>query len=304
MLPQLIGSRTWRGDGPPVGSAFAMPVEPDRKAERLTEADRAEILSFLAVRPVHTVVMASYIADNGIESELNRGSFYGYRGHGGELEGVALIGHSTLVEARTDKALRALAIKARSPEVPLHLIMSSGDAAEKFYAHLTEGLSEPRLVCRESLFEVAFPFAVRKTETELKAATIDQLIPIAEAQAEIALMECGVDPMTRDREGFLKRVARRIEQGRIFSIYEEGKLIFKADIIAETEDTIYLEGIYVHPDRRGRGLGSDCLAALTLKLLERVENICMLSNVEFESAHRSYYRAGFRRTDECITLFV
>jgi hypothetical protein len=44
--------------------------------------------------------MKSFIIDNGMESNMNRGSFVGYRNANGDLEGVALIGHSTLVEAR------------------------------------------------------------------------------------------------------------------------------------------------------------------------------------------------------------
>src|SRR3954471_21878362 len=61
--------------------------------------DIEEVRSFLNIRPVHTVVMASFIHDNGIVSELNRGMFYGYRNSEGDLEGVALIGHSTLIES-------------------------------------------------------------------------------------------------------------------------------------------------------------------------------------------------------------
>ena len=43
-------------------------IEPDlSRLHRLTEADRTEVLEFLSIRPVHTVVMASFIADNGID---------------------------------------------------------------------------------------------------------------------------------------------------------------------------------------------------------------------------------------------
>ena len=80
---------------------------------RLTNDNESEVMSFLSIRPVHTVVMKSFITDNGMESELNRGIFYAYRNEAGILEGVALIGHSTLVEARTDNAIHALAIAAR-----------------------------------------------------------------------------------------------------------------------------------------------------------------------------------------------
>ncbi len=280
-------------------------VSPDMSRVReLTTDNTAEVQAFLSIRPVHTVVMSSFIVDNGIESELNRGKFYGYRNAAGELEGVALIGHSTLVEARTNEALRALAIAARTSETPIHLVMSSGDAANDFWQEMTDGLKQPRLTCVEALFDVSFPFPVRKTDRKLKNADMSHLIQVAEAQAEVAFIECGVDPMLKDREGFLKRVARRLEQNRVFVVTDGDELVFKADIIAETSEVIYLEGVYVSEKYRGQGIGSECLAALTLELLNRAEHICMLSNVEFKGAHRSFEKAGFKKTDECVTLFV
>ena len=282
-----------------------MMLSPDMsKVRELQPENTQEVLNFLTVRPVHTVVMASFINDNGIVSELNRGKFYGYRNVSGTLEGVALIGHSTLVEARSDKALKALAITARTAETPIHLIMSSGNAAATFWRHLTDGVTQPRLTCTEALFEIAFPFAVQKSEWRIENARMEHLLPVAEAQAEVAFLESGVDPMIRDREGFLKRVARRIEQNRVFIVTDGDLLVFKADIIAETEDVIYLEGVYVAPGYRGRDIGSKCLSMLSLELLNRVENICLLSNVDFEGAHKSFLKAGYKNTDFCTTLFV
>ncbi len=46
-----------------------------KRIQLLTEAERQEVLAFLKVRPVHTVVMTSFIRDNGLESENNRGKF-------------------------------------------------------------------------------------------------------------------------------------------------------------------------------------------------------------------------------------
>ena len=266
--------------------------------------DTTEVLAFLNKRPVHTVVMASFIADNGIEGSLNRGKFYGYRGTDGALEGVALIGHSTLVEARTENALTALAVTARSAETPIHLIMSSGDAAQSFWNRYTNGLTEPRLTCTELLFELNFPFQVQKCEWNVRLAKPEELMQVAEAQAEVAEIECGVNPIVKDREGFLKRVMRRIEQGRVFVAFDGDKLVFKADIIAETDNVIYLEGIYTGHEYRGRSIGSKCLADLSLQLVSRVENICMLSNADFTYAHKSFAKAGYKQSDQCTTLFV
>ena len=149
---QLINKTKWQTLAP---ASFVHDAPDMTRVVELTENERIEVLTFLSVRPVHTVVMSSFIADNGMVSELNRGKFYGYRGIHGGLEGIALIGHSTLVEARTNHAIEALAITARTSETPLHLIMSSGDDANKFWQHMTNGLTEPRLTCIEELFEVA-----------------------------------------------------------------------------------------------------------------------------------------------------
>lgn len=288
----------------PCGTQQMMASPDMANVRELTAEDTREVLEFLSIRPVHTVVMTSFITDNGMTSELNRGKFYGYRNSEGTLEGVALIGHSTLVEARSDNALQALAVQARSSETPIHLVMSSGDAANGFWQEMTDGLKQPRLTCVEALFDVSFPFPVRKTDRKLKNADMSHLIEVAEAQAEVAFIECGVDPMAKDREGFLKRVARRIEQDRVFVVTDRDELVFKADIIAETENVIYLEGVWVNEKYRGQGIGSECLAALTLELLNRAEHISMLSNVEFKGAHRSFEKAGYRNTDHCTTLFV
>jgi len=46
----------------------------------LKNNDQKEAIEFLAIRPVHTVVMTS-----GVESRLNRGRFFGYRNTRGVL---------------------------------------------------------------------------------------------------------------------------------------------------------------------------------------------------------------------------
>src|SRR5687767_9177028 len=77
--------------------------------EELTDDDQVEILAFLAARPLHTVIMAGHIRDNGVVSDFNRGAFHAYRGSQGSLEGVALIGHATLMETRSQAAVQAFA---------------------------------------------------------------------------------------------------------------------------------------------------------------------------------------------------
>ena len=102
------------------------------RLQQLSEANRTEVLAFLQLRPVHTVVMTSFIQDNGIDNADNRGIFYGYRSQQGTLEGVALIGHTTLVEARSDDSLVAFALIARQSVTPIHIMMADGKTIETF----------------------------------------------------------------------------------------------------------------------------------------------------------------------------
>ena len=288
-----------------VGRDIFPTLAPDMsRLQTLADADRAEVLEFLKLRPVHTVVMSSFIQDNGLENADNRGIFYGYRSTKGNLEGVALIGHTTLIEARSENSLEAFAVTARQSATPIHIMMSDGKTIETFWRHFTGDNRPARKVCTELLFELNFPFFVQDCEWDVRVADASELEQIAVAHDEVAFMESGVSPMQKDREGFLKRCAKRIEQGRTFVVFENGKLVFKADIVAETTEVVYLEGIYVAPEYRGKGVGSSCLSKLGLELMNRVENVCLLSNVEFKAAHRSFANAGFKNTDCCQTIFV
>lgn len=281
--------------------SFASDINP---VEALTDYDRTEVLNFLKVRPVHTVIMASFIRDNGMESADNRGRFYGYRNSVGELEGVALIGHTTLIEARSEKALKAFAKKAQTSETPIKIMMSHGDAIERFWNHYATAGQKPLHNFKELLFQVSFPFLVQNCEWNVRLAKPEELEEVAKAQAAVAFMESGIDPMMKDREGFLKRCLKRIEMGRTFVATENGKLIFKVDVMSETEDTVYLEGFYVAEEYRGREIGSKCLAKVSLDLLDRVEHVCGLSNADFAGVHRSLGKAGYKNTDYCQTIFV
>ncbi len=288
-----------------VAQAISLTVTPETsRLRRLDNSNEPEVLEFLKMRPVHTVVMTSFIQSNGLESVANRGVFYGCRTAQGELKGVALIGHTTLVEAHSDESLKAFALIARQSPTPIHIMMSHGSAIETFWRYYTGDNRPARLVCTELLFELNFPFSVQSCEWNVRLAVAEELEQIAVAHDEVAFIESGVSPLLKDREGFLKRCLKRIQTGRTFVVFENGKLVFKADIVAETSDVAYLEGIYVAPEYRGKGISAACLSKLGQRLLERVDNVCLLSNVEFTGAHRSFLKAGFKNTDCCRTIFV
>jgi GNAT superfamily N-acetyltransferase len=269
----------------------------------LTGGHEAEVLSFLSARPIHTVIMAGLIRDNGLVSQLNRGSFFAYRNREGSLEGVALIGEITLLEARAEAALAAFARLAQG-HPNIHMVMGEREKIGAFWRHYAGAGQAPRLFCREMLFELRWPVGVRAPVPGLRTATPDDLEAVVAVHAGMALAESGVNPLEVDPEGFRRRCARRVEQGRVW-VWADGKrVIFKADVISETSEVIYLEGLYVNPEERGRGNGLRCLSQLSRELLARARSLCLLVNEQNREAQALYRRCNFQLRGSYDTIFL
>ena len=259
----------------------------------LTEEDRNEVIAFLAERPIHTVCLVGFIRDNGLVSPHNRGTFYGARNSEGRLEGVALIGHATLIEARTARAMQEFSLVAQSFQ-NTHIILGETEKVEEFWNYYADEGQDLRLACREMLFEVRQSMQLREEIDGLRRATLADLDQIAPIQAGLAESESGVNPLETDPKGFLSRCARRIEMGRVWILEENGNLIFKADVQADTPDVIYLEGVWVNPAERSKGFGRKCMRQLCKDLLSRTKSVCVLVNEENERAHTFYRMCNFK----------
>lgn len=269
----------------------------------LTCCAEAEVNAFLAERPVHTVFMASLIRDNGLVSPLNRGWFYAYRDNRQKLEGVALIGHATLIEARSERALEAFARVAQDCSLS-HLVRGEQEKVEYFWSRYSETGRTPRLVCRELLLEQRVPPMLRRYVKGLRLATPADIGQIMEVNAAMAFEESGVNPLQRDPAGFRRRTARRIEQGRYWVWTKRSRLIFKADIIAETPEAAYLEGIYVNPLERGKGYGLSCINQLGRELLARTGAICLTVNEQVRNTLAFYTKAGYTLSSYYDTIYL
>lgn len=269
----------------------------------LTRGDEREALEFLAMSAIHTVFMAGLIQDNGVLSPRNRGSFYAARDRDGRLEGVALIGHATLVEALTENALIGFARVARNCH-NAHLIRGEHRMTGTFWRHFAEDGQEPRLVCGEQLLEIDKVASIETSLADLRLATIDDLDKIIAVNAVLSFEEGGVNPMQSDPTGFRARTLNRVNQGRVWVWVEHNRLIFKADVISQTPDVSYLEGIYVNPDERRKGYGLQCMHQLCEVLLQDSQSICLTVNDRNKAAQAFYEKVGFRRHSDYRTIYL
>lgn len=283
-------------------SNLAAPMEACAVSE-LCRSDEPEVMEFLSARPLHTAFMAGLIRDNGLLSPQNRGSFYGSHNRLGQLDGVALIGHATMVEAHTEHALIALARVARNCQ-NAHLIRGEQSSMKTFWQYYSDAGREPRQVCGELLFELKEAPASPVDIAALRPATASELEKVVTVNSSMAFEECGISPLQRDPSGFRNRTARRIEKERVWVWFDESRLIFKADVVSKTPEVTYLAGIYVHPEERGKGHGTRCLTTLCSLLLANTQSVSLSVNKENKRAVKFYSIAGFQSHSDYETIYL
>jgi len=276
---------------------------PEFECEQLFPGDEPEVLEFLAKRAIHTTYLSTLIRDNGFVSPRNRGAFYGCRSRAKNLLGVGLIGHATIVEARTDAAVAAFAQLAAHSHCPT-LIRGERRTVDDFWRHFGAAGRTSRLVCRELLFEKKNITPLPEHLAHLRPATLDDIEHVLAVNAELAFEEGGINPFDRDPQGFRARTTRRIQQGRVWLGVKDDLPIFKADIVGDTPEAIYLEGIHVTPEERMKGHGKRCLAQLSSTLLRRTKSICLTVNQRKADTVKFYVKAGFDFHSEYETIYL
>ena len=250
------------------------------------------VLSALSSNSLTNVIMAGFIRDNGFVNPQNRGRFYTCRDEHNKLEGVALIGHTVLFETFSDRAIQVFAALARCHDAT-HLLMGEHKAVERFWRYYAPEGESPRMMCPIVFLKRTEPFPEQSDVPALRPATREDLEHVVQAQAAMAFEISGVDPLKKDPAGFRERYLRRIEKKRVWVLIEDDRLVFKADVIADTPHASYIEGVYVTPGERGKGLGRRSLIGLSRILMERSKAIYLFVENQNLRTKSFYLNLGF-----------
>jgi predicted GNAT family acetyltransferase len=261
------------------------------------------VLDFLSRRPLHTFIMASFIRERGMISAAHRGAFYGYRNASGALEGVALIGHLILVETNSNLAMQNFA-KIAQNAMAANTVLGEWSKVGEFLDCYSHGGVTPRLLNRQLLMERNQPISLPEQIDGLRLANLDDLDLVVPVHAQLALEESGVNPLEIDPIGFRERCAKRIEAQKVWVVVQDGQLQFKADVVAETPEVTYLEGIYVGAQQRGQGFGTRCLAQITNELLRHSDSVCLFANLANHAAQKCYRKAGYTLREYYDSLYL
>ena len=123
------------------------------------------------------------------------------------------------------------------------------------------------------------------------------------AAAAMFTEEVGYSPMTRDPEGYARRVAEGIRQGRcLLALSETGEVVFKTDLGLRAESSCQLQGVWLHPRLRGRGLAAPLLAQACRLITARDQRVSLYVNAYNSPARALYRRLGFEQVGTFATV--
>lgn len=250
--------------------------------------------------PVAACMVASRVELAGVDSWRLGGELWGF---GSRLEGLCFAG-ANLVPLRAERgAIRAFADRARrlgrscsSMVGRAELVLPLWDELSMYWSPAREVRSDQPLMVlptRPALMPDPLVRPVRPEELE-------RYLPAAVA---MFTEEVGVDPRLGDGGvGYRARVAEQIASGRAFARFEDGEVVFKAEIGALSSRVGQIQGVWVRPDRRGLGLGTAGTAAVVDRLITMGRVASLYVNAYNAPARAAYARVGFTQIARFATV--
>lgn len=271
----------------------------------LLAADVPQALSLLAGNPLHSVHLRGMLLDNGLSHPSNRGRFYGYY-ENDQLVAVALLGHATMMYARPEaeaEAVQYFAQQVAEHNLACNVVFGPKSQVEAFGAALT-ALGRGTKMVRDMQWYVCTKAKQSLTSLQLRRANLDELEPVAQAQAEMFLEATGTDPRVADPEGFTRRVAERIERQRSWIKLEAEAVLFKTELQCVTPEAVYLEGVWTREDQREKGVAKSCLNELVHRMLKQHQMLCLVVEHDEEAARKLYEQVGFQYAEEYQARYI
>jgi predicted GNAT family acetyltransferase len=156
--------------------------------------------------------------------------------------------------------------------------------------------SQPMLVTRE-LPAVTADESVRL----VSPADLPRFLPAAIAMFS---EELGISPIGSDGgASYRGRVADTVASGRAFARFDSrGRVEFKAEIGALSPSTAQVQGVWMRPDLRGRGMGTAAMAAVIALALRQAPTVSLYVNDFNVIARRMYDRLGMCQVATLSTI--
>jgi len=272
------------------------------RLRRLGPSDLARVRQLIDRDPVTNVFVGSRIQSTGLEPRRLNGEVWGY-GTDGDLSSACHVAANLIPVEATDAAIRVFAEHAAAQGRRCSSLVGLQGAIAPLWEHLEPHWGPARSVRPDQPFMTMRAPSPLRPDSAVRRVLIDELDVLYPASVAMFTEEVGVSPEIDGADHYRARVAQLITRGWAFARIEDGQVVFKAEVGVATSRACQIQGVYVHPEHRGRGIAAAAMAAVVdLALREVAPVVTLYVNADNVAARRAYEHAGFARTNTFTTV--
>ncbi|MCW2581380.1 MAG: putative acyltransferase [Klenkia sp.] len=267
-------------------------------ARVLDADDERAVRDLLATDPVAACMLAGRIETHGVAPATLGAPLWGL-GSGAELDAVCLAGANLIPFTRPGaelEAARAFADRARRGGRRCSTIVGPAQAVNPLWERLRPHWGPARDVrACQPLLAIDGPPLV-PAEPRVQPVRLQQLETLLPAAIAMFTEEVGVSPLRVDGgAGYRARVTELVRAGQSLAWIEFGEVVFKAEIGAVSRAACQVQGVWVAPRHRGRGIGQAGTAAVVEYARRAIAPVVSLYVNDFNAGARAAYaKVGFR----------
>jgi uncharacterized protein len=253
--------------------------------------------------PITNVFVGSRVRALGLSPGRLGAQIWGH-GNGGRIESLCYSGANLVPVAATPDAIAAFADRALRQGRRCSSVVGLAADVQALWALLRPHWGPARDVrAVQPVLATQGPPLVPPDQMVRRVRIVEADI-LWPACVAMFTEEVGVSPTAGDGgASYRARLEQLIRSGRAFARIENDRVIFKAEIGAVTPQVCQVQGVWVRPECRGRGLAAPGMAAVVAEATRSIAPVVSLYVNDFNSpARAAYRRVGFTETARFMSV--
>jgi uncharacterized protein len=270
---------------------------------QLGEGEREAVETLLDLDPIGGAQVAERVAAHGLSWWRSEGRILGY-GARRHLEALCWVGAHVTPVLASPPAVAAFAERIGSEERLCSSIVGRADAVLGLWERLAGRWGPARDVRENQPLLATDARPAVSVDRDVRLVRPDETEALFPASVAMYTEEVGVSPLAEDGgRAYRRRVGDLVRSRRAYVRFIDGEVVFKAELAVVTKRTAQVQGVWVPPRWRGRGIATAAMAAVVCDALDRVAPTVSLYVNDFnEPARRVYDRCGFRPVGTFATI--
>ena len=270
----------------------------------LGRADAVAALRVLSANPVENVFVGSRIRASGLEAGHLGCPVWGFEREG-VLRSLCHAG-ANLVPVNADEAALDAWAEFAGPERMCYSIIGPSSSALPLWHRLRDRWGPPWSDIRD--VRPRQPVMAIDHEPEIpgdprvRRVTLDHWDAYYAAAVQMYTEEVGVSPEQGNPAGYRFYVRQLITSGRAFGLVEGGRVLFKADVGSVAGSVCQIQGVWLDPELRSRGLAAPAMASVVRLARSAAPTVSLYVNDYNVPARRAYAHVGMAEVGEFATV--